>query len=106
MVDCNIISETHGAIDLAPGVPTAFSDLLMQNSKAKYAEGKYGNMVLQEIELNDFSIHYNVYHIRTRFLLHVRRNTPTLMIHIVLKNDMQYQLENIGAVSYTHLTLP
>ena len=96
MLDYNLISLTHGAIDLAPGVPKAFSDLVMQNSKVNYAEGKYGRLMLQEIDLNEFSIHYNIYHIQNRFLLHVKRSIPTLMIHIALKNDMQYQLKGLG----------
>ena len=98
MLDYNLISPTHGSINLEPGVPKAFSNQLMRDSKVNYAEGKYGRLMLQEIELNDLRIHYNIYHIRTRFLLNVKRNIPTLMIHIVLKNDMQYHLNSIGDV--------
>ena len=98
MVDYNLSSLTHGTIDLVAEVPKASSDLLMQNSKANYAEGKYGKLILQEVESNDFSIHYNVYHIQTRFLLHINRNVPALMIHIALKNDIQYHLNGIGDV--------
>ena len=97
MVDYNLSSLTHGTIDLVPGVPKTFSDLL-QNSRANYAEGKYGKLVLQKVELNDFSIHYNIYHIQTRFSLHVNCNVPGLMINIALKNDMQYHLNGIGDV--------
>ncbi len=98
MLDCNLISLTHGSIDLAPGVPKALSELLMKNSKVNYAEGKYGKMLLQEVELNDLSIHYNIYNIQTRFLLHVNRNSPGLMMHIALKNEMRYHLNGIGDV--------
>lgn len=98
MVDYNLSSLTHGAIGLVPGVPKASSDLLMQNSKANYAEGNYGKLILQEVESNDFSIHYNIYHIRTRFLLHVDRNIPTLKIQMALKNDILYHLNGIGDI--------
>ena len=100
MVDYYLSSLTHGTIDLVAEVPKASADLLMQNSKANYAEGKYGKLILQEVELNDFSIHYNIYHIQTRFLLHVNRNVPGLMIHVALKNDMQYHLTGIGDVYF------
>ncbi len=98
MVNYNLSSLTHGSIDLVAEVPKASADLLMQNSKANYAEGKYGKLILQEVELNDFSIHYNIYHIQTRFLLHVNRNVPGLMIHMALKNNLRYQLSGIGDV--------
>jgi len=95
---CNIISLTHGNIDLTPGVPKAFSDMLMPNSKVKYAEGKYGRFMYQEIEVSPFRIHYNIYDIESRFLLHVKRKIPALMLYVVLKNDMHYRLNNFGDV--------
>ena len=98
MVDYNLSSFTHGIIDLVPGVPKASLDLLMQNSKANHAEGNYGNLILQEVESNDFSIHYNIYHIQNRFLLHAERNVSTLMIKMALENDMSYHLNGIGDV--------
>jgi AraC-like DNA-binding protein len=98
MVDYNLTSLTHGTIDLVPGVPKTFSDLLVQHSKANYAEGNYGNLVLQELELNGFRIFYNIYHIQTRFLLHVNCNAPGLMVNIVLRNEIQYRLNGIGEV--------
>ncbi|HEV8285068.1 MAG TPA: AraC family transcriptional regulator [Chitinophagaceae bacterium] len=98
MVDCNLTSFTHGAIDLAPQVPKAFSGLLMQNSKVNYAEGNYGNLMMQEIELNEYTLHYNIYHIQNRFLLNVKRDLPTLMIHVALKNEIQYHTDSIGDV--------
>ena len=98
MVDYNLSSLTHGTIDLVAEVPKASSDLLMQNSKANYAEGKYGKLILQQVELNGFSIHYNIYHIQNRFLLRVNCNVPALMIHMALENDIQYHLNGIGDV--------
>lgn len=99
MVDNNLISLTHGSIELATEVPKAFAGLVMQNSKVNYAEGKYGRLMLQEIELNDYNLHYNVFHIQTRFLLRVKRSTPALMIKIALKNDVKYHLSGIGDVN-------
>ena len=98
MVDYNLSSLTHGTIDLVPGVPKASADLLMQNSMANYAEGKYGKLILQQVELNGFSIHYNIYHIQNRFLLGINCNAPVLMIHMALENDIQYHLKGIGDV--------
>ncbi len=98
MEGCNLISLTHGTIDLAPGVPKAFSDMLMSNSRANYAEGSYGNLVCQEIEVSPFNIHYNIYHIQTRFSIHFKRDVPSPSIHIALKNDLHYELDNIGEV--------
>ena len=88
MVDYNLSSLTHGAIDLVPEVPKASADLLMQNSKANYAEGKYGKLILQEVESDDLSIRYNIYHIQTHFLLHINRNLPALMICVALENGI------------------
>jgi len=98
MLDCNLISLTHGSIDLTPAVPKAYSDLLMKNSKVNYAEGKYGKMMLQEVKLNDVSIHHNIYEIQNLFLLQVKRSIPTLMIQVALKNDLHYDLSSIGDV--------
>ncbi|HKC37245.1 MAG TPA: hypothetical protein VKB95_14315, partial [Chitinophagaceae bacterium] len=98
MVDYILSSLTHGIIDLVPGVPKTFADLLVQNSTVNYAEGNYGKLVLQQVELNGFSIHYNIYYIQTRFLLHANCNVPGLMINIALKNDIQYHLNGIGNV--------
>lgn len=95
---CNIISLSHGIIDLIPEVPKAFSDMLMPNSKVNYAEGKYGRFMHQQIEVSPFSIHYTVYDIESRFVLHVNRKKPALMLYVVLKNDMHYNLSNLGDV--------
>ena len=99
MVDCTfIISLTHGAIDFVPVVPEALANLLLLNSKVNYAEGSYGKMMLQKLEFDDFNIHYNIYKIQTRFLLHVNGNGPGMMMHIALKNDLHYHLNGIGDV--------
>jgi len=98
MVDYNLSSLTHGTIDLVPEVPKASADLLMQNSKANYAEGRYGKLILQHVELNEFSVHYNIYDIQNRFSLDINCNDPVLMIHLALENDLQYSLKGIGDV--------
>lgn len=96
MLDLNLTSLTHGLIDLKSRAPDAFSSLLVPDSAVNYAEGKYGRLMLQEVEANPFSILYNVYHIKHRFLLQVKSDTPLLVLHILLKNDMHYHLNGIG----------
>lgn len=97
-MEFNLVSDTDGLLDLQPTAPREFSDLLVADSKVNYAEGNYGRLMFQEIETGPFSIHYNIYHIQTRFLLHFKRDAPLLSIHIALKNDMHYHLSNIGDV--------
>jgi len=92
----NLTSITHGSIELAPGAPKAFLEMVMPNTKVNHAEGAYGRLMYQEIEVSPFSIHYNVYDIENRFLLHVEKKTPALMLYVILKNDMHFQLRNFG----------
>src|SRR5256885_3250854 len=88
MEGSNLISSTHDTIELAPGMPKAFTDILMPCSKRNYAEGSYGRFLCQEVESGLFIIHYDVYDIQTRFLVHIKRKVPSLMICVALKNNI------------------
>ena len=92
----NLISDSEGLLDLQQTAPREFSDLLVVDSKVKYAESKHGRLVFQEIETGPFTIHYNTYHIKNPFLLHFKRDVPSLSIYILLKNDIHYRLNNMG----------
>lgn len=96
MIDFKLISLTHGSIDLKPEAPGDFSPFLVLDSSVNYAEGNYGRLVLQEVEANPFHVLYNIYVIRQRFLLHFNRDAPLLLLHVLLKNNLRYQVSDMG----------
>ena len=98
MAYSSLTSITHGSIELAPGGPKALLEMVMPNSNVKHAEGNYGRLMYQEVEVSPFSIHYNVYEIEDRFVLHLEKGAPALILYVVLKNDMHFNLGTIGEV--------
>src|SRR4051812_4376169 len=96
MMNYNLVSSLHGPLVLKPSVPAGFSNILIPGSEIASTEGEFGHLLLQEIQSDQFTINFNVYRIHQDISLQFTTDTDALQAHVLLKNDLRYNIEGVG----------
>jgi len=89
-------SVTYGPIELRPFIPAALSPLVVPGSIISAAEGPYGKMMFQEINVGQVSFSFNTYRIQEDLALDFTATDSAIFSHIALKGNLRHDLNGIG----------
>lgn len=93
-----LYSGTYGPIQFQSNVPPPLSKFVVPGSFVFYAEGSFGFILLQEIKVGRISLWYNSYSVIQDVALDFRFDQPVLQAHVCVRNNAQYEIEEIGWV--------
>ena len=99
MMNYNLVSSLYGPLVLKPSVPAGFSNILIPGSEIASTEGEFGHLLFQEIQSDQFTINFNVYRIHQDISLQFTTDTDALQAHVLLKNDLRYNIEGVGDIA-------
>lgn len=83
-----------------PEIPEEFKNFRIKGSTIKYAHGRFGQALYQQIDLGDFKICYSIYRIKEDCTCLFTGKKQYLGIHIVLKNDPSYSIRGLGTIVF------
>lgn len=83
-----------------PEIPEEFKNFRIRGSTIKYAHGRFGQALYQQIDLGDFKICYSIYRIKEDCTCLFTGKKQYLGIHIVLKNDPSYSIRGLGTIVF------
>jgi AraC-like DNA-binding protein len=92
-------SETYGTLYPQYKVPIILADYVIPDSHATSLEGEFGCILFQEIPAGQFMLRYTIYKIQKDLALNFEMPYPVLQTHVALKNNVQYNLKDMGYVS-------
>ncbi len=83
-------------IFLAKSSPASMNTLA--GSVLSAVTGDFGNILVQQIQAGRFTIYYNQYQIKKDSSFYFAMNGPSLELHFMLQNQMEYKLSELGVV--------
>lgn len=100
MVSLNISSPVFNAMNFHSKAPDEFAGRLLRDSKVSYTNGKFGKILLQEVEVNGITILYNIFRIDEDVPITFSWKPGMIQVHAALESRSHY---NIDGIRYGHL---
>jgi AraC-like DNA-binding protein len=92
MMDQNLVSPSHGDVEIRSVIPEGFDDLIIPGTDVMSAETSFGTILFQEMKGEQFSITYTIYRIEDDVSLQYTTPKPALQTHVVMKNNVRYNI--------------
>lgn len=100
MMSFNLDSQTYGPLLFKPVVPASLAKWIVPGSHPYIAKGKFGHILLQQIDIGDIQLIYTVAHIREDLALDFTINQPQWLMHIALKNENRLDINDAEPLNF------
>src|SRR5689334_2160154 len=95
-----IVAEKNGVFQFSSNIPEHLQPFVIKGASCQVAEGSFGYILLQQIQAQQFLIHYNRYCFSHNEQINFTSFEPLLEVVFNLEAPVCYQMDGLGNLAY------